>query len=315
MPQAHAIYGHSSSTNNNHNRNYRANRSKQHADGKSSLQSKRSGVMSNNMHVGGGKPTPHHSSVDNQQRMQQFKNNMREIQQNVKRTEEVLSIIQQNNSRNQSNQMRSPSQRREAGRTSDVNMSGSGNNENHLNLLQSNANAGLQNNSGISRQRLRGLQNSHSNKKLPTWKAQGHNSLIVASSNAPKPMDLSGAASPVYQRGGLADRSLDRIISAKRLGQDKDKISKGELLAPGGVMQSRAELLQNEYKKVIENHPGTIAVPSSSKYDDTDFLQQMFTKNPKKSGQIEPLGLNKQDSSEVLHKSQSLKIMIGDANQ
>lgn len=43
-------------------------------------------------------------------------------------------------------------------------------------------------------------------------------------------------------------------------------------------MQSRAELLQNEYKKVIENHPGTIGVPVSSKYDDTDFLSQMFTK-------------------------------------
>lgn len=203
-----------------------------------------------------------------------------------------------------------------------MNVSGSGNNENNSNLLQGNMMmnnaASLQNNSGISRQRLKGLQNSHSNKKLPTWKAQGHNSLIVGSSNAAtKPMDLSGAASPVYQRGGLADRSLDRIISAKRLGQDKDKISKGELMAPGGVMQSRAELLQNEYKKVIENHPGTIAVRVSSKYDDTDFLQQMFTKNPKKSGQIEPLGLNKQDSSEVLHKSQSLKMMggAGDASQ
>ena len=75
-------------------------------------------------------------------------------------------------------------------------------------------------------------------------------------------------------------------------------------------MQSRAELLQNEYKKVIENHPGTIGVPVSSKYDDTDFLSQMFTKkNLKQSGHIEPLGLNKQDSSEVLHKSQSLKMM------
>ena len=68
--------------------------------------------------------------------------------------------------------------------------------------------------------------------------------------------------------------------------------------------------MQNEYKKVIENHPGTIGVPVSSKYDDTDFLSQMFTKkNPKQSGNIEPLGLNKQDSSEVLHKSQSLKMM------
>ena len=106
---------------------------------------------------------------------------------------------------------------------------------------------------------------------------------------------MSGAASPVYQRGGLADRSLDRIISAKRLGQDKANTNRGELLGlGGGILQSRAELLQNEYKKVIENHPGTIGVPASSKYDDTDFLSQMFTKNLKKSGgQIEPLGLNK----------------------
>lgn len=104
---------------------------------------------------------------------------------------------------------------------------------------------------------------------------------------------MSGAASPVYQRGGLADRSLDRIISAKRLGQDKEKASKSDLLGAGGVLQSRAELLQNEYKKVIENHPGTIGVPAGGKYDDTDFLQQMFTKNPKKSTQFEPLGLNK----------------------
>lgn len=127
-----------------------------------------------------------------------------------------------------------------------------------------------------------------------------------------KPIDLSGAASPVYQRGGLADRSLDRIISAKRLGQDKANANRGELLGLGaaGVLQSRAELLQNEYKKVIENHPGTIGVPANSKYDDTDFLSQMFTNNIKNSnGQIEPLGLNKQDSSEVLHKSQSVKMI------
>jgi len=81
MPLAQAIYGHS----NHHNRNYRANKSK-HADAKASLQSKRS-------HAGG--PTssnPNHSSVDHQ-RMQAFKNNMKEIQANVKRTEEVLSII------------------------------------------------------------------------------------------------------------------------------------------------------------------------------------------------------------------------------
>ena len=46
-------------------------------------------------------------------------------------------------------------------------------------------------------------------------------------------------------------------------------------------MQSRAALLQNNYKKVIENHPGTITGSGAGKYDDTDFLNRMFTKNPK----------------------------------
>ena len=61
---------------------------------------------------------------------------------------------------------------------------------------------------------------------------------------------------------------------------------------------------------MIENHPGTITGAGVTKYDDTDFLSRMFTKNPSKAG-AEPLGLNKQDSSEVLHKSQSVK-MIGE---
>ena len=51
-----------------------------------------------------------HNSVE-QQRIQAFKNNMREIQNNVKRTEEVLSIIQ-NNSRNATNNVKSPVARR-----------------------------------------------------------------------------------------------------------------------------------------------------------------------------------------------------------
>lgn len=70
----------------------------------------------------------------------------------------------------------------------------------------------------------------------------------------------------------------------------------------GIILQSRAELLQNEYKKVIENHPGTIAGAGVTKYDDTDFLSRMFSKNPNEASE-RPLGLNKQDSSEVLHKS------------
>lgn len=65
---------------------------------------------------------------------------------------------------------------------------------------------------------------------------------------------------------------------------------------------------------MIENHPGTIqgsGVGGASKYDDTDFLSRMFTEKSK--GQVEPLGLNRQDSSEVLHKSQSMK-MIGESS-
>ena len=68
---------------------------------------KRPGANSVN-HPMGSKPM-HHSSVDNQ-RMQQFKSNMREIQQNVKKTEEVLNLISQNNSRNHGHSnVRSPS--------------------------------------------------------------------------------------------------------------------------------------------------------------------------------------------------------------
>ena len=80
-----------------------------------------------------------------------------------------------------------------------------------------------------ARSRLKGMQNSHSNKKLPTWKG---NSLLADGGN--------------LERGGIADRSLDRMH--------------GNLLSGGAavVLQSRQELMQNEYKKIIENHPATI---------------------------------------------------------
>ena len=148
----------------------------------------------------------------------------------------------------------------------------------------------LQHNSIISRSRIKGLQNSHSNKRLPTWKADNSNSLIVGAEK--------GVNSPVFERGGIADRSLDRVSA-------NTKITGGGL-----IMQSRAQLLQNEYKKVIENHAGTISGSGAGKYDDTDYLSRMFTKNPKEQAG-EKLGLNRVDSSEVLHKSQSLK-MLGD---
>lgn len=96
---------------------------------------------------------------------------------------------------------------------------------------------------------------------------------------------------------GIGDRSLDRVSAGA---------SKGQSNVP--ILQSRAELLQNEYKKVIENHPGTIVGRNngSAKYDDTDLLSRMFQKDCE--GTAAPLGLNRcESSSEVLHKSQSLK--------
>ena len=136
-------------------------------------------------------------------------------------------------------------------------------------VAQSNSySKGLANGAQIAkaaRSRLRGMQNSHSNKKLPTWKG---NSLL----------------SEQFDRGGVADRSLDRMH--------------GNLLAGGAVLQSRQELMQNEYKKIIENHPATIG---NDKYDDTDFLQRMFTAKDEH-----------QESSEVLHKSHSQHAMLSE---
>lgn len=71
------------------------------------------------------------------------------------------------------------------------------------------------------------LGNSHSNKKLPTWKG----SLIEGS-----------RLSNVEHQNILKDASLDRVNSKKLL---------ANALANNSVVQSRHELLQNNYKKVI----------------------------------------------------------------
>jgi hypothetical protein len=72
------------------------------------------------------------------------------------------------------------------------------------------------------------LDNSHSNKKLPTWKG----SLF------------EGSRLSQVDETAIKERSLDRVNSKKILGN-----------ALGGgansVVQSRHELLQNNYKKVI----------------------------------------------------------------
>ena len=120
--------------------------------------------------------------------------------------------------------------------------------------------------------------------------------------------DKVGVSSPVHDRPiAIGDRSLDRALA----NHAAKAAANGSSCA---VIQSRAELLQHEYKKVIENHPGTIASMKggSSKYDDTDLLSRMFQKEAG-DPMIEPLGLNRCDSSsEVLHKSHSMK-MLGEA--
>lgn len=123
----------------------------------------------------------------------------------------------------------------------------------------------IHSNLGISRSRVKGLQNSHSNKRLPTWKAENSSQLMGAQAPDNK------VGSPVFERGGIADRSLDRASAG----------AKNTSGGGGVILQSRAALLQNNYKKVIENHPGTITGSGAGKYDDTDFLNRMFTKNPK----------------------------------
>lgn len=79
-------------------------------------------------------------------------------------------------------------------------------------MIPSNINS----NSGISRSRVKGLQNSHSNKRLPTWKA-GQSSLLASE---------KGVSSPVFERGGIADRSLDRVSAN----------AKGNLMSGGGII-------------------------------------------------------------------------------
>ena len=77
----------------------------------------------------------------------------------------------------------------------------------------------------------------------------------------------------------IADRSLDRVSASQIAAAAKGNAN--NLVSGNNILQTRAELLQNEYKKVIENHPGTIAAGhgSSGKYDDTDLLSRMFSKD------------------------------------
>ncbi len=76
------------------------------------------------------------------------------------------------------------------------------------------------------------------------------------------------------------------------------------------AFQSRQELLANEYKKVIENHPGTLLQQQKGDlYDDTDFLQEMFAKE--KANILQSHALRNHESNDLLHKSESTKELLG----
>jgi len=51
-------------------------------------------------------------------------------------------------------------------------------------------------------------------------------------------------------------------------------------------MISRQELLNNEYRKVVANHPSTL-INARENYNDTDFLELMFAKE--KELQLNPI--------------------------
>ena len=200
--------------------------------------------------------------------MQNFKNNMKEIYANVKRTEEVLSLIQ-SNSRNAGGVVgastnKSPPNRRD-GRLQSLAVSDLEISHHTSATVDSSAQVHksgiIQNNVGISRSRVKGLQNSQSNKRLPTWKA---NENLLAPDK--------GLSSPLFDRG-INERSVDRASAGP-----KNNVASSS--GGGVIMQSRAQLLQAEYKKVIENHPGTLQGAKAAKYDDTDLLSRMFTNIP-----------------------------------
>jgi hypothetical protein len=74
-------------------------------------------------------------------------------------------------------------------------------------------------------------------------------------------------SNPANERSSIADRSLDRVKASNfLLGQSKDAV------------MSRQDLIKNEYRKVIKNHPSTL-INTSDTYDDTDFLNRMFAKD------------------------------------
>lgn len=77
------------------------------------------------------------------------------------------------------------------------------------------------------------LEGSQSNKKMPTWKGL-----------------LEGTRLSQVEENAIKESSLDRVNTKRVLANAGGNNS---------VVQSRHELLQNNYKKVIQNHPATIA--------------------------------------------------------
>ena len=81
---------------------------------------------------------------------------------------------------------------------------------------------GIVPNVGIARSRVKGLQNSHSNKRLPTWKATGQSSLL------PSDKLNGGVSSPVaYERAQIGERSLDRVAATGNTGKASTNLLSG----------------------------------------------------------------------------------------
>ena len=96
---------------------------------------------------------------------------------------------------------------------------------------------------------------------------------------------------------GVAERSLDRVKVTQAFNGARD------------AFQSRQELLANEYKKVIENHPGTLMQQEGDIYDDTNFLQEMFEKE--KTNILQSHALRNHESNDQLLKCESTKELNG----
>jgi hypothetical protein len=73
----------------------------------------------------------------------------------------------------------------------------------------------------------------------------------------------------MLERGGIAERSLDMVKASKFLHVNN-------AVGPREVFASRHELLQNEYKKVIECHPSTFVNPTDIRFNNLHHIAKQI---------------------------------------